>query len=481
MRQRPTPQTVEAHIQRFSKKGHGLGEFTRADGTRCLIEVPFTMPGDTVRALVMRKRSGVYPGRLDEILQPAPERIVPRCVHFGKCGGCRWQEIPYESQLAEKELIVRRSFGPLLTKEVEFHPILPCLSPWQYRNKMEFSFSSNLAKEPFLGLMMEGSKGKVLNLTTCHLTSPWFVQALGAVREWWMASGLDAFHPMKQTGSLRTLTLREGIRTGDRLAMLTVSGNPDYALTKGQLDSYVAALRQAVEPQDPAKLSIFLRIHQAAKGMTTQFYEMQLYGPDHIRETLYLPNPEKLASSLAIPFWISPTAFFQPNTVQAEKLYAAALEMAKIPKDAVVYDLYCGTGTLGICAAKQVKQVIGIELSPEAVLDAKKNAADNGLSNIQFFQGDVGKVLAGFKDMPLPNMVMVDPPRMGLDDQAIAHIVSLRPKTILYVSCNPATQATNIQSFIQSGYRLVAVQPVDQFPHTVHIENIAVLVSVKGP
>jgi 23S rRNA (uracil1939-C5)-methyltransferase len=252
------------------------------------------------------------------------------------------------------------------------------------------------------------------------------------------------------------LILREGKRTQDRMVMLTVSGNPEYALKRTQINSLVDAVKGD-------NVSVFLRIQQTQKGSPTQFYEMHLHGPDHIREELN-----------ALSFKISPTSFFQPNTCAAEKLYARALELCTLHPDQLVFDLYCGTATLGMICARQVKKVIGIELNPHAVFDAKSNMEHNQIKNMEIHCGDVGKLLKE-RQWERPDLVILDPPRAGLDAVAIAHVIALNPKQILYVSCNPATQAENIKKFIESGYLLKEIQPVDQFPHTMHIENIALL------
>lgn len=463
---------VELEISSFSKNGHGMGQFQEDDGRILKIEVPFTMPGDKVKALLTRKQKGIYQSFLKEIVIPSPERATPRCIHFGSCGGCRWQHLPYEMQLQKKEELIRNTFAPYLNSNVTVHPILPCLPPWEYRNKMEFSFSSDLAKNQYLGLMLYGSRGRVFNLLECHLVNSWFADAVKAVRRWWQESGLDAYHLGKDTGSLRTLIGREGKRTGDRMIMLTVSGNPDFAMHKNQLQTFIEAVRQAVEPSNQdQKLSIFLRIQQIAKGHPTQFYEMHLYGPDHIREILHP------FADTSLTFRISPSAFFQPNSDQAEKLYSRALEMIQISPHDTVYDLYCGTGTLGLCAAKRAKSVIGIELSPESVVDARENIKLNHLSNIEIFKGDVGKTLAKMieENKPFPTIVMVDPPRAGLDSKAIEALLKIQAPKLLYISCNPLTQAGNLEDLINGGYHLKALQPVDQFPQTLHVENIAIL------
>ncbi|MGZ3633079.1 MAG: 23S rRNA (uracil(1939)-C(5))-methyltransferase RlmD [Parachlamydiaceae bacterium] len=453
-----------------------MAPYLHPAGMPWTLEIPFTRPGDVVRAAILKKRGAYYLCQLEEILTPSAERIQPKCLHFESCGGCRWQHTDYQEQLRLKESIVKHCFSDLLNPFVTFHPIIPCAEPWEYRNKMEFSFSSNYAGEKFLGLMIDSSHGKVLNLTECHLVHGWFIDALRAVREWWEASEVLAYHPYKDTGSLRTLIVREGLRTGDRMIMLTVSGNPEYALHKQEIASFIHALRTRIEPAEgEGKLSIFIRIQQVAKGRATEFYEMHVYGPDLIQEVLHLQQNESIQS---LKFNVSPSAFFQPNTLQAEKLYSRVIQLANIQTDAIVYDLYCGTGTLGICIANHVKEVIGVELSPEAALDAKANISENGISNMRIFRGSVAEVLNQIKEgreISPPDVVVVDPPRVGLELQAIRLLLALKPSKIAYVSCNPASQSKDIQELVAGGYRLTCLQPVDQFPQTVHIENIAIL------
>ncbi len=454
---------VDVKIDSFTKEGRGLGTFMRHDDVSCPVEVPFAIPGDLAKVQLLPKRSGVYHSRLIEIIEPSKDRITPRCIHFGVCGGCRFQQISYEKQRELKEAFIKRSFP---NTPYTFHP---AAAIWNHRNKMEFTFSSDTAKNYYLGLIMDGSRGKVFNLTECHLTNSWFAETVIAVRNWWKETTLEAYHPSRNTGSLRTLTMREGKRTGDRMVFLTVSGNPEYALNRQQMEQFVSAVRHVAE--EGTRLSIFVRIHQAIKGKPTQFYDMHLHGPDHITETLQIENH-------ALTFTISPSAFFQPNTVMAEKLYAKAVELVGPVHDKVVYDLYCGTGTLGICMAKKAKEVIGIELSADAAYDARNNATLNGLDNITIFTGTVEdklKEILENKEYPAPDVVVVDPPRVGLDPRAIEHLKTLLPRKILYVSCNPASQAKNIEELVAAGYRIVSMDAVDQFPHTPHIENIVLL------
>lgn len=460
---------VKIQIEKFAKSGNGIGYFERQDKTVWPVEVAFSVPGDEVEASLHGKKSGVYEGHPLELITSSPERIKPRCVHFGVCGGCRWQQISYKKQLQVKEEMLEKCFNQPVGK------IIPCEDHWHYRNKMEFTFSSDTKGKDYLGLIMDSSGGKVINLTECHLPNPWFIEVRQAVANWWDQNDVYAYNMHNNTGSLRTLTLREGQRTGDKMVILTVSGHPAYALKRQHLDRFCAFVKNSVKE---GNLTIFLRIHQAEPGVPTSFYEMHLFGPEHIREKLYVKTDPGLDPE-EMTFLISPAAFFQPNTRQAEKLYSQALKMASYPKNDVVYDLYCGTGTLGICFAKRAKQVVGIEISPDAAYDARANAELNGVNNIEIITGSVPEKLKEIRDeglLPPPDLVLVDPPRAGLDPQAIEQLIILNAPKILYVSCNPWTQAKNITDLEKAGYRLKALQPVDQFPHTVHVENIALLV-----
>ncbi|HSX38547.1 MAG TPA: 23S rRNA (uracil(1939)-C(5))-methyltransferase RlmD [Chlamydiales bacterium] len=452
--QKPS-ETVDVPIQKFSAKGYGIGFLPVGKE----IEIAHAAPGDIVRVEWRKKREDPQKGRLLEVLTPSSTRIVPRCSHATVCGGCSWQQIRYDVQLQEKMERVKKAFG-----NHAVDPIIPCSNPFGYRNKMEFTFSQNGARTRFLGLMIAQAAPYVFNVNECHLCAPWFSSAVASVRNWWENTELEAYRPSKDCGTLRYLTLRESVRMKQKMAVLNISGHSAYAPTRSDLDGFTAAIRNVAEDA-----SIFLCIHQTKKGRPTQFVETRLAGPDHMIEQLHI------AQSI-LSFKISPVSFFQPNTLQAEKLYDTALSLLEHPS--VIYDLYCGTGTLGMAASRIAKKVIGIELSPEAVLDAKENLRFNGIQNMEIHQGDVGQTMRKFMASPSfcnPDAVLVDPPRAGLDPLAIQHLKYLSPRTIVYISCNPITQAANIKELVQAGYRIRRLQPVDQFPHTYHIENIALL------
>lgn len=441
---------MEAEVQKFSLKGYGIADE---------VEIAHVIPGDKILFELTRKKRLPQKGRLLEILESSPDRVVPKCSHAQTCGGCSWQQMDYSAQLKEKQRRVQNAFN------VEPDPIIPCEKVFGYRNKMEFTFSENRAGQKYLGLMIAQAEPYVFNLTECHLTSPWFAEVVSSVRAFWESSSIQAYFPPADRGALRYLTLREAVNTGQRMAILNVSGNPEYALTRKDLDQFTKAIQAAAGETT----SVFLRIHQTKKGRPTHFYEMHLAGPDHIVEELPLKNGR-------LSFKISPISFFQPNPTAAVTLYDTAIAMLHDVE--IVYDLYCGTGTLGMAASKRAKTVIGIELSPEAVIDAEENLKRNQISNMRVIQGDVGKVitkLMGEPSFKKPDAVIVDPPRAGLDPLALHLLKSLLPQTIVYISCNPLTQAENVSELEKVGYRLKRLQPIDQFPHTYHIENIALL------
>ena len=468
---------AEVCIESIQTSGYGVGKFKKKDGTCIDVEIPHTYPGDKVEVQLGRRRRGALQGRFPTLKEEASGRVKPRCVHFTACGGCRWQHLSYEEQLGWKLGWLNRWFSEVIQdRDIHIQPIIPCDDPWHYRNKMEFTFSENSKGTRYLGLHRPAQVGMVEDLTECWLSPPWFTDLLVGLRSWWESTGLKAYFPRTNRGSLRTVTVRQGFRTGDRLVMLTVSGHPDDALSKEQIDGFVEAVKQSCTEEERAQLSIFIRVHQAIKGQPTQFFEMHLFGSEWMREVLYADKGE--GEKKPFTFYVSPTAFFQPNTLQAEKIYNAVLRCI-IEKQALrVLDLYCGTGTMTLFAGYCAQEAIGIELHPESILDAEENLKESGQKNVTFYQGDVGDVLGKLrqeKSWKNPDLVIIDPPRAGLDDRALELLGRIKSPYIVYVSCNPKTQVENIKVLQDSGYRIESVQPVDQFPHTVHMENIVLL------
>lgn len=441
---------IIVHITDLNEDGIGFGHITLSNNELRKVSVPYTYPGDEVEIRIYRKRHKKWEGDIVQFIKQSEKRSEPFCPHFTVCGGCLTQQIPYVEQLELKKQKVEKLLGSSTL------PILSSPLTLGYRNKMEFSFSQDKKGEKYLGLY---GRRRVQNVKICPISPGWFSDALGKIRTWWDETELTAFNPHSGLGSLRTITFREG--DNSKMAILTVSGDPQYALSRDQINGYINALSSY------ENMSIFLKIHQAIKGQPTQFFEMHLKGPDTLTENL-----------AGVVFKISPAAFFQPNPRQAERLYETALSFLSSDIK-VVYDLYCGTGTLSILLAKKGYEVYGIELSREACLDARENGELNEVDNLTILNGDVGQVLAS-NELKKPDAVVVDPPRTGLNAQAIEEIVKLKPREILYISCNPETQARDVLEFKKQGYESLKAQPVDQFPHTPHIENIVLLTSVKN-
>jgi 23S rRNA (uracil-5-)-methyltransferase RumA len=324
---------------------------------------------------------------------------------------------------------------------------------------MDYSFWQGERGEKRLGMLERGSSRWVADLHECHLTPPWFMDAVAATRDWWLAEDIPAFQPHLDQGALRRLTLREGRLTGERMAILTVSTHYEEHMSQEQVERWAQAVGDCS--------SVYLQVHRSIKGTPTQFPVTLLRGKPTIRE-IYRWQDQQLV------FEISPHAFAQPNHAQAEQIYNLAWELASVEPDDLVYDLYCGTGAFACYAGLQSRNVLGIESCQQAVEDARRNAAANGLSHVRFEVGDVGKMLQ--QELPKPDLVVVDPPRPGLGN-AVTPLLKLAPERLVYVSCNPRSQAIDVARLIQEGgYRLDAVAPVDQFPHTSHVENICLLV-----
>lgn len=449
-------------IQKFDKKGHGAG---KSPSFPKPLQVIGGVIGDELIVEVKTKQRAF----IKQITHLSSYRITPKCSHVPACGGCSWQQVDYAFQLEQKQQMIQDLFASFVKEGFFLEPILKCGKVWQYRNKMEFSFSQDQSGQQFLGLVLAGSRGHVFNLQECWIASPWMSSVVKGVRQWWKQSGLAAYR-LDDTGALRTLIVRQSVRTADRLILLTVSGKPEYAFNKQLIEQFTQAILLTVPKENQERISIFLRIQQAIKGKPTQFFEMHIYGPDHILERLII-------DSKTLTFKISPTSFFQPNPLQAEKLYLAALQMIEGHKKHIL-DLYAGTATLSIIFSSIADRVTAIELNPHAVFDAKVNKEMNRIKNLEIICGDVGQKLHELRTHPdfvSPDLVIVDPPRTGLSANAITSLLDLQSQEILYISCNPITQVNDIQLLVQKGYQLTRLQPIDQFPHTVHIETIALL------
>jgi 23S rRNA (uracil1939-C5)-methyltransferase len=451
-----------------------------------------TVPGDHVRIRVEQYKRREIIGHVAEFIQPSPMRIEPRCAHYGfreqagkGCGGCTLQSLDTRHQLLLKERLVKNLMS---AQRVDPGLVLPAIGmddPWFYRNKMEMSFGDNSERELCLGLHPSGYKHDVLNLSECFLSSPFISRLVPHMREWARSHGMQQLRSRSNEGFLRLLTIREGKRTGERLLEL-VTSHAEEAMFDGELipaaqiaqhfkDAALAIAAQMGEPD--AFSGIYWTQWFAERGSPSRQIPHHLHGQTHLHEEMRLPGDHTLR------FAIHPHAFFQPNTMQAEVLYAKVLEYAGLladqPPVGTILDLYCGAGTISLCLAPYARRVVGIELNESAVESARHNATLNGLDNVEFFAGDVGKVLRheGFADIIKDlDLVVVDPPRGGLMGESREQLRLLNPPRIVYVSCNPESLARDLAALMKFGYKVEAIQPVDMFPQTHHIEDVVLLV-----
>jgi len=433
---------MKVHIKRFTSDALGLTE-----GKAILI--PFVLTGEEVEISTPFKKKDTRFAEPLKILQASPERIQPFCPHFGECGGCLTQHWDYQKELSWKEQTIQSLFKAF--HNIKFLPILGADKMEHWRNKMEFTFSSDKQ----LGLYRFFGKREVFQTTHCSLGPPWFQEAVNAIRNLQNEQNLLPFDPETRKGQLRHLTLRHGYRTDERLLFLTITPEP---WTEQQLEAFKKL-------GDRFNASTLLVEQKVLSANQTLYKEKHLSGSGFITEKLSV-------NGKTFTFQISPRAFFQPNPFQAEKVYQAAFDLLDLKGDELLLDLFAGTGTLGIFAAPFVKKVISIELSVEACMDARINRKLNGITNLEILQGDVGKILQK-RAMDKPDVLLVDPPRAGLGQEAIKAILHLSPKKICYISCNPHTQAEDAKTLCEKGYTLHTIIPIDQFPRSPHVENIA--------
>ncbi|NGX30211.1 MAG: 23S rRNA (uracil-C(5))-methyltransferase RlmCD [Candidatus Anoxychlamydiales bacterium] len=460
----------ELTIEKFSQKGKAIAY----DEKKNKIVITNAVIEDVILAeLNKKKNKGIIKGRILEILKPSTYREDPKCKHFDICGGCIWQNIKYLYQLEQKQNFLIDTFQDFIKKtNVEMHPIIKSKNIFEYRNKMEFSFSQNRKKTKFLGLIMKGGRF-VIDIQRCFLANIWFSKVLVEVKNWWEKYDFDAFNYYNGEGFLKNLTIKEGKNTQDKMVILTVSDS--YTLNDEEKKDFIDHVLKSIIPDK--KISIFFNTQISKKGVKTTFNLQKLYGNDFIKEDL---NINALGKKIKLSFQIGPNSFFQPNTHMAEILYTTAinyLEKQDI-KDKTALDLYSGTGTIAMILSKFVKKVLAIELSENACSMAKDNMKLNNIKNFEMINGDVSKILPTLlsnKNFEKPHIVVVDPPRSGLSDEAIENILKIYPEIIIYISCNINTQLENIKVLTEKNYQLKVLHPIDQFPHTFHIENIAIL------
>lgn len=451
-------------IESVAAEGKSLAH---VDGTVVFVE--FAVPGDIVNVKVTKKKKNYMEGFILEIVKPSEDRLQPFCEHFGICGGCRWQPLPYDMQLKAKQQQVWDQLVRIGHLEIpDISPIVPSDKTKYYRNKLEFTFSNkrwiynnedpdSLTEEERLGLGFHVGKffDKVLDIKHCSLQPEPSNEIRLFIREYAISHNLEFYNIRENTGFLRNIIVRNN-QVGD--VMLTVCFAYD------DQDKIVPML-DAIAVEFPQIKSLHYVINEKLNDSISDLDCILYKGEDAIWETMG-----------KLKFKIGPKSFYQTNSEQAYKLYSVAKEFAALTGNEVVYDLYTGTGTIAQFISDKASKVIGIEYVKEAIEDARINAEANGITNCTFFDGDMKDILTAdfIKEHGKPEVMIIDPPRAGMHPDVVKVIMEAAPERIVYVSCNPASQARDL-AMMSPMYEITAVQPVDMFPHTMHVENVCAL------
>lgn len=431
-----------------------------------VVFIPYGAPGDVVNIKLDKKKRSYAEAHIVDMVKPSPDRVTPACEHFGVCGGCKWQHIPYESQLRYKRDQVVDALTRIAKVEIpEVNPTLGSKETFCYRNKLEYTFSCKcwitfedlrsgreIADRNALGFHIPGAFDKVLDIKKCWLQDDLSNRIRLFVRQYALAKGYEFYDIKAQQGLMRTLMVR--IASTGEVMLIVVFARPEQE----KIDD----LMGAIAAEFPEITSLLYVVNQKVNDTIADQEVITYRGRDYINEEME-----------GLQFRIGPKSFYQTNSHQAYELYKVARRMACLKPDDLVYDLYTGTGTIANFVARQVKKVVGIEYVPEAIADAKLNSEVNGIDNTIFFAGDMKDVLTdGFiEEHGRPDVMIIDPPRAGMHEDVVNVILNARPERIVYVSCNPATQARDL-ALMDSLYRVEEVQPVDMFPHTHHVENV---------
>ena len=441
----------------------------RVDGL--VVFVPFVVPGDVVDIQLYKKKKHYAEGRVVRIHTESPDRVAPACPHFGVCGGCKWQTMSYEAQLDAKQRQVRDALERIGNVDCsQMQPICGSEQTLYYRNKLEFTFSTKAWRtDPSAEVPAAGALGfhvpqlfdKVLSIDHCALQADPSNAIRMAVRDFAETNGLPYYDIRNHTGLLRNLVIRN-TTLGHWMVILIVAGD-DTSLFFPLLDMLHERFPQITSLQ----YIINTKMNDSYGDLEVHTY----YGDDHIEEQMTAPD------GTIRRYIINPKSFYQTNSRQAERLYSHVSRLADLRPTDTLYDLYTGAGTIALFLAGQVRRVVGIEYVEEAIADARENARRNGFDNCTFYAGDMAKVLTAdfIAQNGQPDVVVTDPPRAGMHEQVVRQLLQAAPRRIVYVSCNPATQARDLQ-LLAERYDVRRIQPVDMFPHTQHVENIAELV-----
>ncbi len=452
-------------IHGIADRGKGVGR--SEDGLTVFVEG--AVPGDVVDVFVQKKKSGFAEGTVERIVTPSPDRVEAFCQHFSVCGGCKWQNLAYETQLLHKQQVVEDALLRIGKVSVgEFLPIIGAPETTYYRNKLEFGFSNKrwLMKEDIgnpdidadhaLGFHRAGFFDKIIDIEKCWLQSDPSNELRNTIREIVLEQGLDFYDMRRHTGFMRNLLVRL-TTTGELMLIVSVAKNNPEAIQK-LLDAILDRFRNQLT-------TLVYCVNTKLNDSLFDLNMIPYYGKGYVEE--------KMGD---LRFKIGPKSFFQTNTVQGKNLYDVTAQFAGLTGTENVYDLYTGTGSIALYLARQCRQVVGIEEVPEAIADALENMRLNDIQNATFYAGDVKNVLSPEFAVRhgKPDVVITDPPRAGMHEKAVRFLLDLAAPRIVYVSCNPATQGRDLQ-LLSEKYNTLKAQPVDMFPHTHHIENVALL------
>ncbi len=439
---------IELQIDDLGTDGQGIG---RHEGLAVFVDG--ALPGELVRAKVIALKKNYAVGKLDEVLTASPMRMQPKCRIFGKCGGCTLQHLSYAGQLTFKHNHVQGCIGRIGKLNIPVNFPLPARGEYRYRNKAAFPVQKN-GSAVEIGFYAAHSH-RIVDVDDCKIEPSDMQVILSQLRVWIVKNNISIYDEQTHTGLLRHLMLREN-KAGDVMLVLCVNGEDIPH------KSHLIMLFEFVLPQVK---SIMLNFNTKKTNAIMGDTSVCIYGKDHIMETL-----------CGLTFKISPESFLQVNSVQAEALYNTLFKLVELSAADTVLDLYCGAGTISLCAAQRAKKVIGIEIVKPAIENAKWNARLNGIENAEFYAGDAQKLLPSIlKQEQHIDAVIVDPPRKGLEEDLIRTIAAADIDKIGYVSCNPSTLARDLALFHELGYRAALVQPVDMFPQTTHVECVTVL------
>lgn len=458
------PVLPEIEITGVAAEGKSIARFNDM-----VIFIPFGAPGDTADIKIDRKKHSYAEGHIERLITPSPIRTQPRCEHFTVCGGCRWQHLPYEYQLKCKQQQVTDALTRIAKVELpEISPIIGSKETWHYRNKMEYTFSNKKwltfdqlrSGEEFpdrdaAGFHIPGAFDKVLDINRCHLQDDFGNRLRNFVKDYGKAEGMSFYDLKSNSGFLRTLMIRIA-STGEIMVLMAVGEDNQCAIQK---------LMTAINDRFPEITSLSYVINTKLNDTFADLDIVTFSGRPYIEERMD-----------DLRFRIGPKSFYQTNSEQAHRLYEVARDFADLKGGELVYDLYTGTGTIANFVAKCCRKVIGIEYVEDAIKDARINSEVNGIENTLFFAGDMKDVLTDdfIDEHGRPEVMIVDPPRAGMHGDVVNVILSAEPERIVYVSCNPATQARDL-ALLDEKYKVVRVQPVDMFPHTHHVENVVKL------